>query len=125
MLPTNACIEAWLRGKVNFHFMNLHRDMVSADTDHALVIFVCLWALFLPSQSETMTEQDTRYILRMKSRGKGTDSPLSKKNVKPLLETGFTNTEGAPTVCTSSLLQVLGHKMSETQSLLCVVHSVP
>lgn len=86
------------QGKVNFHFMNLHRDMVSADTDHALVIFVCLWALFLPYQSETMTEQDTRYILRMKSRGKGIDSPLSKKNVKPLLETGFTNTEGAPTV---------------------------
>lgn len=52
--------------------MKLYRDTVGADTDHALVISLSASGLcFLPSQSirNHDTEQDTRYILRMRSRG--------------------------------------------------------
>lgn len=44
VLSANAWVEAVAEGKVwfGFRFMNLYRDMVSANTDHALVIFVCL-----------------------------------------------------------------------------------
>lgn len=115
MLSANACIEAWLRGRsisILWTFIGTW----------SVLTLSCPSCLCLPLSSIfaiPIGNHDTRYILWMKSRGKGTDSPLSKKNVKPLLKTGFTNTEGAPTVCTSPLLQVFGHRMRPPVPTLC------
>lgn len=68
----NAWLRQWLRGRGGFHVMKLYRDTVGADTDHALLISLSASGLcFLPSQSirNHDTEQDTRYLLRMRSGG--------------------------------------------------------
>lgn len=49
--------------------MILYGDTVSADTDHALAISFLGGSIFAIPIRKDDTEQDTRYILRMKSRG--------------------------------------------------------